>query len=205
VNIQQGEMHRMTELNDAPPTAPSTEPSSAEPDNGSARPDKGGVAHVATSAAAQASDVAGSAVDTAKGVATEVSSQAKAVVSQAKEQVQSLAVQTKSELMTQAETKGQQAASGLRTLAGQIGALGDGRPADAGQLTHFLEEAEGRVSSLATRIEQGGPQGVLDDLTSLARRRPGMFVLGAIGAGFVAGRLVRSGTAASSERLAPSA
>jgi hypothetical protein len=173
------------------------------PASGSGPSDPGGspgAAEVAKSAAGKASEVAGSAVDNAKSVAVEASTQAKAVVSQAKDQVQSLAEQTKGELMTQADTKSQQAASGLRTLSDQLSALSEGRPGEAGQLTHLVREAESRVSALASRIEQGGPQGVLDDVTAYARRRPGMFLVGAIGAGFLAGRIVRSGTAAASEQ-----
>jgi hypothetical protein len=176
-----------------PPSLPAT--ASGNP----ASSDSPGAAEVAKAAAGKASDVAGAAVDNAKNVAAEASSQAKAVVSQAKGQVQSLAEQTKGELMTQAETKGQQAASGLRTLSEQIAALAEGRPGDAGPLTHLVQDAQHRVSALASRIDDGGPQGVLEDVTSFARRRPGVFLLGAIGAGFLAGRLVRSGTAAASE------
>ncbi len=184
----------MTVPNDtAPPRAPH-EPS--PPATGG----QSGAAEAVKSAAGQASQVAGAAADNARAVAAEASNQAKAVVSQAKDHVQSLAQQTKGELMTQADTKGQQAASALRTLSGQLSALGDGRPGEAGQLAEYVREAEGKVSLLASRIEQGGPQGVLQDLTGLARRRPAMFLLGAIGAGFVVGRIVRSGTAAAHEQ-----
>jgi len=157
-----------------------------------------GAKEVATAAAGKAADVAGSAADSAKGVATEASTQTKAVVAQAKDQVRSLADQTKGELMAQADTKTGQAAVGLRTLSEQISALGEGRPDAAGPLPHYLQVAQGKVADLASRIERGGPQGVLDDLTSFARRRPGLFILGAVGAGFVIGRVVRSGAAAAS-------
>lgn len=150
----------------------------------------------AKTAADQASSVAGAAAGNVKAVASEASTQTKAVVAQAKDHVQTLATQTKGELLTQADAKSQQAASGLRTLSEQISALGDGRPGDAGPLTHYLQEAQDKVSSLASRLEAGGPQGVLDDLTAYARRRPGMFLLGAVGAGVVVGRMVRSGKAA---------
>ncbi len=160
-------------------------------------------ADVAKTAAGKASEVAGSAVENIKAVAGEASTQSKVVVAQAKDQVHSLAQQTKGELMTQADVKSQQAVSGLKTLSAQIAALRDGRPNDAGQLTQFVGEAEEKVSALAERIERGGPQGVLDDLTAFARRRPAAFVLGAIGAGFVAGRVIRSGAAAASDQHEP--
>jgi len=164
--------------------------------SGSTSPPGSGKAAVAKDAA---SDVASTAVENARSVAADAGTQVKAVATQAKEHVQSLATQTRSELLSQADTKGQQAASSLRTLSQQLTALTDGRPGDAGPLPHYLHEAREKVSTLAERIEQGGPQGVLDDLTTFARRRPGMFLLGAVGAGFVVGRMVRAGAAAASE------
>ena len=53
---------------------------------------------------------------------------------------------------------------------------------------------------LASRMEQGGAQGVVDDVTRFARRRPGAFLAGAAGVGFVVGRLVRAGAASQRER-----
>jgi hypothetical protein len=168
------------------------------------RPDS--KAAVATQAAKeQAADVAGGAVDKGKEVAGQAASAATAVASEAKDQVQDLVHRTRSELMDQAESRGQQAASGLRTLSDQLSALGEGRSGDAGRLPEYLEQARTKASSLADRLEQGGPQGVLDDVTSFARRRPGLFLVGAVGAGFLAGRLIRSGAASGATASTPPA
>jgi hypothetical protein len=48
------------------------------------------------------------------------------------------------------------------------------------------------VSGAASRIGDGGYQGAIDDVKRFARNRPGMFLLGALGAGFVVGRMVKS-------------
>ncbi|MCU1503434.1 MAG: hypothetical protein JWM12_2788 [Ilumatobacteraceae bacterium] len=148
---------------------------------------------VARTAANEASSVAGGAVDAGREVANHATEEIKAVASQAKDHAQQLVDQTKSELVGQAEAKSQQAAGGLRTLSSQLGALGDGRPQDAGPLGHYLEDAQSKVASIADRLERGGPQGLLDDVTAFARRKPGVFLVGAVGAGFVVGRLVRAG------------
>ena len=50
-----------------------------------------------------------------------------------------------------------------------------------------------RWSSFASRLEDRGIEGVVDDVARFARRRPGVFLLAAAGAGFVVGRFVRSG------------
>ncbi len=92
------------------------------------------------------------------------------------------------------------AAAGLQSLSGQLSALRDGRPEDAGALTDYLSEAEQRVSGLADRLQSGGAQGAVDDLSRFARRRPGLFLAGAVGLGFLVGRLARSGAAVAKEQ-----
>ena len=42
----------------------------------------------------------------------------------------------------------------------------------------------------------GGPQGLLNDVTDFARRRPVVFLAAAVGTGFMVGRLARAGKAA---------
>ena len=54
---------------------------------------------------------------------------------------------------------------------------------------------QSQLRRLASRMEQGGAQGVVEDVTRFARRRPGAFLAGAAGVGFVVGRLVRAGAA----------
>jgi hypothetical protein len=153
-------------------------------------------AAVATQAAKeQAADVASGAVDKGKEVAGQAASGATAVASEAKGQAQELVHRTRQELMDQAGSRGQQAAGGLRTLSDQLVALGEGRTNEAGRLPEYLEQARTKATELADRLEQGGPQGVLDDVTGFARRRPGLFLVGAVGAGFLVGRLIRSGAA----------
>ena len=154
---------------------------------------------VAQSARQEATQVASSAADNAKQVASEATMQAKAVAQQAKEQVTNLVDQTRLEVLQTAQQKGEQAATGLRTFADQLRSLAIGQPDQAGQLQGYVQEAQDRVSALATRLENDGPQAVLADVTRFARQRPGVFLMVAAGAGFAVGRLVRAGTAASSE------
>jgi hypothetical protein len=151
---------------------------------------------VAGTAKEQAASVGSDVSAGAKAVAGQASDQARLAANQAKDQATRLARQTKDELLAQADTKGQQAASGLRTISGQLGAIAAGRPEEAGPLGDYARQASGRAAAMAQRIETGGVQGVMDDVTGFARRRPGLFLLAAVGAGFLAGRMVRSGKAA---------
>ena len=137
---------------------------------------------------------------TPRTVAAEAADQAKAVAGQAKDHVQNLIGQARTELAGQADGRSQQAAAGLQSLSGQLAALRDGRPHDAGALTSYLSEAEQRVSGLADRLQRGGAQGALDDITGFARRRPGLFLAGAVGLGFLVGRVARSGVAVAKEQ-----
>ena len=156
--------------------------------------EKSGVARAAETAKTEVATVATSAAEGARQVAAEATAQTTAVVSQAKQQVEHLVTQTRQEVRQQAEARSSQAASGLRRLSEQVAALADGQPESAGSLPRYLEEAQEQVRGLASRLEQGGAQGVVDDVTRFARRRPGLFLAGAVGAGFVVGRVVRAST-----------
>lgn len=151
---------------------------------------------VADTAKSAASDVASTAASSATDAAGEAATQAKVVVGEAKRQVGNVVDQTRLELSQQADVRTQQAAAGLRTLADQVSALADGRPDDAGPLAGYLGDAQLRASAFADRLESGGPQGLVDDVTDFARRRPVVFLAAAVGAGFLVGRLARAGRAA---------
>lgn len=159
-------------------------------------------AEVADTAATAASDVASDAATAAKDAAGEVANQAKVVAGEAKRQVGTVVDQARRELSQQADERTRQAAGGLRTLSDQASALADGRPGDAGPLAGYLGDVQGRVSAFADRLETNGPQGLLDDVTNFARRRPIMFLAAAVGAGFMVGRLARAGHAVQQDDMA---
>jgi hypothetical protein len=165
------------------------------PPTGSASGEQSKPARVADQASSEASNVASTAAGGAREVAGEVTTQTKAVASQAKQQLDGLVGQARGEVRQQAQQRNDQAAGQLRTLSEQLVALTEGRPEQAGPLVGYLQDAQDQVRSLASRLEQRGPQGVLDDMTRLARRRPGMFLAAAAGVGFVVGRVVRAGVA----------
>jgi hypothetical protein len=149
--------------------------------------------------AAQIKDAASTAGDEAKHVAATAADQARSVVQEVKDQAGGLVRQTRGELRAQADTRSADAAGAMHTLSDRIRALAEGRPDDAGPLVGYLNEAGGRVAGLASRVDQRGLDGVLTDVSGFARRRPGLFLLAAAGAGFVAGRLVRSGARAAND------
>ena len=88
----------------------------------------------------------------------------------------------------------------MQSVAGQLQAIADGRTDEAGPFAGYAQHAADRIGALAERLQTGGARGVVEDTTDFARRRPGLFLVGAVGAGFLAGRLVRSGKAAVDEQ-----
>jgi hypothetical protein len=158
------------------------------------------LSHITDDRASSPSATAG-AKEAAQQVASEVASQASAVVGQTKEQVHQFVGQARNELGSQIETSGRQAVDRLHVVGQQLEALAGGRPDEAGPLIGYVQEGQARVDALAERLQQGGLQGVAEDLATFARRRPGTFLVAAGLAGLVVGRLVAASTSAVREGL----
>ncbi len=153
----------------------------------------------------------GGKVDAARGVAERTAGRAGEVVGEARAQAETVArdvrVQARDllqrgrhDLDVEATVRSRQAAGSVRMLADRMGALASGDPAGAGPLADLLQEGEQRLQRFAGRLEDG-PSAVLEDLRGFARRQPVLFLAAAGGLGFLTGRLVRAGRAASSSRF----
>jgi hypothetical protein len=75
--------------------------------------------------------------------------------------------------------------------------------ADGGVLVDLAHNAATRLDGVASRVERDGIDGLLDDVRSYARRRPGTFLVAAGVAGFVVGRLARNASSALSAPQQP--
>jgi ElaB/YqjD/DUF883 family membrane-anchored ribosome-binding protein len=157
-------------------------------------------------AAERAGEVAGVARDEARDVAGEVRDEAKALASEAATQVHNVVDSTRSALRTQAHQNTERASGALGDLGSQFRALAQGDREGAGALGRYADEAGARLRSLADQLNRKGFDGVVDDVQTFARRRPGAFLAIAAASGFVAGRLFRGAQASSSsETPAPAA
>ena len=165
---------------------PKSATSAGEADSAS-RPD---VTQMATTAKDESAAVAGTAVEGGREVAGEIAEQVSAVAGTAKDQLTNLMSQAKDELRTQGEARGQQVVSGLQTLSDQMSALVHGHPDQAGGVGTAVSEAQQRVQTYVRSVQDRGPRALVDDVTTFARRRPGVFLLAASVAGFAAGRVV---------------
>jgi len=147
---------------------------------GTAKNEAGNVAGAVGSAA---SDVVGTAKDQAGQVATE-----------AKNQISTLASQAKTQVSEQVTTQTQKAAQTTRTFADQLQAMARGE-ASEGPANTIVRELSERVQQFADKLENTEPQELLDEVRRYARSKPGMFLVGAVAAGFATGRLVKGATA----------
>jgi hypothetical protein len=143
----------------------------------------------ASVAADAASQTAATATEGAKQVASEAAQQVTEVTRQATDQARELVGQAQSQLHEQATTQTERAAGGLADVGRQLRALGDGRSDEAGFAADAARQLAEKVEQFAGRIQERGFDGTVEDLKSFARRRPGVFLLGAAAAGFAAVRL----------------
>lgn len=150
----------------------------------------------ASTAAAKTSEVAGTAKEGTKQVASEATQQAGQVAKEASVQARELVGQARNELRDQATQQTGKAAERVRTLSEQMQALTDGRPEEAGPVGDYARQAGDRLQKVASRLDEGGLDGVFDDVQGFARRRPGVFLAGAAVAGFAVGRMLRGAQSA---------
>src|SRR5215212_6895968 len=153
----------------------------------------------ASTAVAKSGEVASTATEGGRQVASEASRQAGQLTQEALSSARTLVGEATGSLREQAGQQTERAASGLRSLSDQVRALAEGRPDDAGAAGDYARQAGEKLQQVAERLESGGIEGALSDLSGFARRRPGVFLLGAAAAGFAVGRLVRGAQAANAD------
>jgi vacuolar-type H+-ATPase subunit H len=139
----------------------------------------------------KATDVARTAREESRGVAGDARDEAAAVVSEAAAQARNLGDETRTALRQQGSDGTAKAAGAVEQLAGRLRALADGDTDQAGDLQRYARDLGDRLGGVAGRMQDRGLDGLVDDVQTFARRRPGMFLAVAAGAGFAAGRLFR--------------
>ena len=159
---------------------------------------------VKATAATQAKQVKGTAVGQTKVVARTanadvrelagtVRDQADQVKGELAGQAREMLAETQGQLRQQADMQASRVASVLFQVGSQAVALSEGRPAQAGPLVDYAEQAAEWLDSAAAHIEERGREGLATDVVDFARRRPAVFLAGAAVVGFGVGRLIRSG------------
>lgn len=148
----------------------------------------------------EAASVASSAAEQAREIATEAKEQARTVVVSATDGARDMVQQTMGDLRSQADEQARRMAGTVRSTSQQLQALSEGNTEAAGPIGDYVRDGADRLARLAERLESRGWDGVMSDVGRFARRRPGMFLAGAMTAGFFVGRFLRNqGDGASSE------
>jgi hypothetical protein len=145
--------------------------------------------NVGQTAAQAGSQVASTATEQAKEVAAETQRQAKDLLDQGRTQV-------KEQVVSQQQKAGQS----LSSLAQELRGLADGTSSGApGPARDLLQQASSSVENFASMLQNREPAELLDEVRRFARRKPGLFLLGAAAAGVLAGRLTSGVKAAHSD------
>ena len=134
---------------------------------------------VADAAKQAGADVAQTATEKAKDVAQETGKQARDLMDEAREQVRQQAGAQHRSLVTN-----------LRSLGDELNGMTSGG-GQSGVATEAVSQVRDRVNGAADWLERREPGDLIDELRRFARRRPGAFLVGALAAGVVAGRLTR--------------
>jgi ElaB/YqjD/DUF883 family membrane-anchored ribosome-binding protein len=160
-------------------------PGASRPDVSAGESDKLETAkHQASELGEQTASSAGEVVDTAKG-------EAAAVAEEATSQAKNLLSQAGTELREQAANQQKRVASGLRSLSDELDNMANASE-NGGTAANLVHEAASRAGTAANWLDERDPGSLLEEVRDFARRKPGMFIAIAAGAGVLAGRLTRS-------------
>jgi len=136
----------------------------------------------------------GGTPDTPQSAVAKVTEPVKEQFAAAKEQVSGRAGQAagdvREQLRARAEDQQGRWAGRLRQSADELKAMADGR--DESPTTTIVSGLAARARTLADRVENRSPENLLQEVQDYARRRPGTFLLAAVAAGFIAGRVGKS-------------
>jgi hypothetical protein len=141
----------------------------------------------------QAAAVGQTAADAGAHVTQTATDQAKEVVSETARQARDLLGEAGGQVRDQSSVQQQKAATQLRSVADELHEM-VAKGGQSGLATEVAHQAAERLHGAASWLEQREPADVLQAVRDFARRRPAVFLAGAVAAGLAAGRLTRGMT-----------
>jgi hypothetical protein len=138
----------------------------------------------------EAGEVGRTAADAGRQVVGTAAEQAATVAQEAKAQARDLVGEARGQVQQQARNGQQKATDGIRALSAELREMADGG-AQQGTVSEVARQAAERADRLAGWLGEREPGELLEEVRSFARRRPGVFLLGAALAGVAVGRLTR--------------
>ncbi|MFE9933646.1 hypothetical protein [Streptomyces sp. NPDC005533] len=159
------------------------------------RPDVSGTAAAAQTVQDKSAEGASLVGDKAAEVGGTAKEQAAKVVGEATAQAHDLVGELRTQLTGQAEAQTQRLAENVRRLSDELRELGEnGKPEST--MAGVARQIADSGRQVADHVENRGPDGLVTDLQSFARRRPGVFLAGAALAGFAVARASKGVSAA---------
>lgn len=138
----------------------------------------------------EAGEVARTAADAGRQVAGTAAEQAGTVAQEAMAQARDLVGEARGQLQQQARNGQQKATDAIRTLVRELREMAEGGQ-QQGTVSEVARQAADRADRLADWLGEREPGDLLEEVRSVARRRPGACLAGAALAGVVVGRLTR--------------
>ena len=143
------------------------------------------------SAKEKAAEVAASAKQNAGQVTDQAREQANEVMTSATDHLGQVVGTARDELRNRASAEATNLGQRLGDIAQELRAMGQASAEHGGLASTAVCGVADQVDRGARRLREGDLDTALDDLKRFARNRPGTFLLGAMGAGFAVGRLLR--------------
>lgn len=134
----------------------------------------------------------GTAKDAASNVGDTATQRGQEVKRQATEHARSITRDATKQVRSRADQETQRAGAALGNAGSQLQALADGNIDEAGAFGEYVRQAADSVNRWADTVQNRGLDGLLDDMRDIGRRRPGMFLGGALIAGVLVGRFGRN-------------
>jgi hypothetical protein len=139
----------------------------------------------------QAKHASGTAADEGTHLADVARIEAQSVAADAKEQARNLVDDARSQVEEQSRSQLDNLVSKLQSFADDLERMARGEGAGAGLAQDVVTQVSEKARGFSSQLSGQEPAQILDQARDFARRRPGTFLLGALAAGVVAGRLAR--------------
>jgi len=130
-------------------------------------------------------------VEKASGVGSSLNDETRTVAREAKDHARQVVHESRESLRSEASNQAARLATTMRDISGQLNSMAQSQ-SGGGMAVDVSRQLSDAANRAADKLETGGIDDVLTDLKTFARRRPGLFLVGAIGAGFAAGRLLKA-------------
>ncbi len=140
----------------------------------------------------KSSEVVDVAREQAQSVVSTAREQVEHVAGDTKQQARRLVDDTRQQLRTTAREQAGRISNTLREIGTQLEEMASSTSGGNATVTEVTRQAGSTVERWADELDRRGIEGITSDVKRFARQRPGIFLAGALGAGVLVGRLIRT-------------